>query len=375
MQRFAHHHADLVRRGVANLRVANRDARIDDQLAPLKAPVGERREPGFDIAVARGQFFAEHQRVFNRDPCAACQMRRGGMGGIADQQDASLVPGRRLKRAFQRAVDDGCLRCHRVTNGCQIAAEISQQPAHGFGEILRLDPSPVRIDVEHEDIALVGRTRRYPCQIAVAEIDFAPIKIGWPVTQDAPARLAGEARLDGCWEQHFADFGIYAVGADHKIIAPRAAVAEAHIDTDGVAVERVHRQAQPDAHTQFAHAGRHDRVEIRPQNPAGCGQPIFDQRLIHLLNERAREMEQFCAVGDRAHCLDLIEQAKPLIGAQGGASDGNACAVNPPFRVKINQVNRNACFCKLDRRCHPADAAADDQNFFDALQIRSPHSR
>ena len=73
-------------------------------------------------------------------------------------------------------------------------------------------------------------------------------------------------------------------------------------------------------------------------------------------------MHQFGAIGDRAHSLDVIEQAQPLQRAQRRPGDRHARPVNPPFGIKIDEFDRDSGLRKLHRSRHPAYAAADDQN-------------
>ncbi len=45
-----------------------------------------------------------------------------------------------------------------------------------------------------------------------------------------------------------------------------------------------------------------------------------------------------------------IQNSKRFERAQSRSSDGDACAIHPPFGVKVNQVDFHALFAKRDGR-------------------------
>src|SRR5205823_415239 len=120
--------------------------------------------------------------------------------------------------------------------------------------------------------------------------------------------------------------------------------------------------AEPNGHASLMQPLLHDPVKHGAHDTAGRRQALLDRRLLEKSNEASVIMEQARAACDCPLRLDLIEQAKPAIGAKGRPGDGDTSALHAPFGIEVDQFDVVTIFGQTNCRGHAADAPAYDQD-------------
>ena len=140
-----------------------------------------------------------------------------------------------------------------------------------------------------------------------------------------------------------------------------AAVIEGDRYARGILDQVVDLHAQPDADRRRAYGRGQDVMQHRPQDAAA---------LLHGLRVRwPRRLEQRLAAAraathsaaDEAARPDLIEHAQIIKGPQRDARDADACSVDPPLGIRIDQVDVQAGTPQRDRSAHAPHPTTDDE--------------
>ncbi|MNI33580.1 hypothetical protein D3C73_875380 [compost metagenome] len=153
-------------------------------------------------------------------------MRRGRVGGVADQQDAAAVPGLVDEDHFHRLVDHLAAVGDLLTQFADEAGETLQALAHLLGQRRRVHPWVGRFVGREEQVHQVTG-QRHQAGVAFGTLVVGEV-IDLRVTREvvAPHRLAGETRCVGVAEDQVANPGEQTVGADHQVVHSASAIGE-----------------------------------------------------------------------------------------------------------------------------------------------------
>ena len=347
----------------AHLDVAEPAGVLDHHPAALPAPRAVGRERCAH-RIGAGEFFGQHDRVFDADAGACRQVRRGGVHRVADQHHAAVVPGLRHQQALERAKDDlgvvADLRPHRLH---QRRGERGQQVGQPLCELRRIDALVGGAVFGDEEVHLLARDRVHAGLHLRAEPHGGALHVGGPRQHRAPHRLPGVARHRRVREQRLAHLRVQAVGAHHQVVALALAVGEAHVHAFGLGHDRGEGAAQP--HVRAAGPCRvcQDARQHRPQDratPRDLGPGDAWRR--NAADGLAAGEEEVHAIGASAVFQERVQDTQRAKGAQRGAAQADTGAVGAPAGVYLHHVNLAAELAQLDRGRHAGEAAADDEN-------------
>ena len=344
---------------------ADRERDIAGGAHAFEAPLHEFVEPAGQGPVLRKRF-RQNDRILDRHAAAGGQVRGHGVGGVADENHALAIPGRRNERIFKRPPNHFIRRAHALAHlDHDRRREVLQRLFQNEMRLALVDPRVGRIAHGREQIHRVLAQRNEARFELRSDKDVDLVDRWVALGHEAIDALSDIDRLVGLAEHAFADAGEHAVGADHKIVAAARAVGETHVDAGGVLAQVGDGQARADGSAFGLGAFGHEIGKDRPLQTDRGGKPR------HRWRQRIGRLQFALAVADqeeveaKAPLGAAGRKADPVERAQGAARERDADADDPGF--DFDDLGGDPALPQCNSQSQSADPCADNQ---DALYRR-----